>query len=155
VPYALFKTLHVLGVVLFLGNLVVTAVWKTLADRTREPRVVAFSQRLVTVTDIAFTGLGAFLILATGMLLLIEIHRDPWQATWTAWGLGLFLASGAIWAAVLIPIQRKQSRLARGFAAGGDIPPEYWTLARRWRLWGTVATVLPLVNLVLMVFKPL
>ncbi len=31
-------TLHVLGVVLFLGNIVVTAVWKTLADRSRALR---------------------------------------------------------------------------------------------------------------------
>ncbi len=41
--------LHVLGVVVFLGNLVVTAVWKTLADRTRDASVVAYAQRLVTV----------------------------------------------------------------------------------------------------------
>jgi hypothetical protein len=50
--------LHILGVVLFLGNIVVTAVWKVLADRTRNPAVVAYAQRLVTVTDIAFTATG-------------------------------------------------------------------------------------------------
>jgi hypothetical protein len=33
--YLAFKVIHLLGVVLFLGNIIVTAVWKTLADRTR------------------------------------------------------------------------------------------------------------------------
>lgn len=43
---------HVVGVVLFIGNIVVTAVWKTLADQTKEPSVIAFAQRIVTITDV-------------------------------------------------------------------------------------------------------
>jgi uncharacterized membrane protein len=39
--------LHVLGIVVFLGNLVVTAVWKALADRTRSPEVIAYAQQSV------------------------------------------------------------------------------------------------------------
>jgi hypothetical protein len=35
--YNAFKVVHLLGVVLFLGNIIVTALWKMLADRTREP----------------------------------------------------------------------------------------------------------------------
>jgi uncharacterized membrane protein len=35
---------HVLGFVVFLGNLIVTAVWKTLADRTRDPGEIAYAQ---------------------------------------------------------------------------------------------------------------
>ena len=32
--YDAFKVIHLLGVVLFLGNIIVTALWKMLADRT-------------------------------------------------------------------------------------------------------------------------
>ena len=39
--YDAFKVVHLFGVVLFLGNIIVTAVWKLLADRTGEPRVIA------------------------------------------------------------------------------------------------------------------
>jgi uncharacterized membrane protein len=56
--YNAWLSLHILGVVLFLGNIIVTAVWKTLADRTKNPSVVAYAQRLVTVTDVAFTATG-------------------------------------------------------------------------------------------------
>ncbi len=52
------KTLHIVGAVLFLGNIVVTGWWKVMADRTRDPRVIAFAQRQVTLTDWVFTGGG-------------------------------------------------------------------------------------------------
>ena len=43
--YLLLKSLHVLGVVIFLGNIIVTAVWKALADRTGSPTIAAYAQR--------------------------------------------------------------------------------------------------------------
>jgi uncharacterized membrane protein len=46
-----FKVIHLLGVILFLGNIIVTGVWKVLADHTGEPRIIAYTQRLVTLTD--------------------------------------------------------------------------------------------------------
>lgn len=71
---------HVVGVVLFIGNIVVTAVWKMLADRTRTPAVVAYAQRLVLVTDVAFTASGAALIAVSGPILAEDrggIGRRP------------------------------------------------------------------------------
>jgi uncharacterized membrane protein len=47
-----------------------------------------------------------------------------------------------------------QARLARGFAGGGEIPERYWKLSRIWIVFGLLATVLPLANLYIMVFKP-
>jgi uncharacterized membrane protein len=145
--------LHILGVVVFLGNIIVTAVWKGLADRTRDPRVVAYAQRLVTVTDIAFTATGAALIAVSGPVLADDLGGIGGQS-WITWGFALFIASGVIWVAVLIPVQVLQARLARSFAGGGDIPARYWTLARVWNVFGTIAVLLPLANLYFMVFKP-
>ena len=146
--------LHVLGVVLFLGNIVVTAVWKLLADRTREPRVVAYAQRLVTVTDVTFTAGGAALIFVSGHALASRYGGVFDGPTWLLAGWSLFVASGVIWAAALIPIQVAQARLARGFRDGGEIPQRYWRLATLWAVIGTVATLLPLANLYFMIFKP-
>jgi uncharacterized membrane protein len=145
--------LHILGVVIFLGNIVVTGVWKALADRTRNPAVIGYAQRLVIVTDIAFTATGAALIAVSGPV-LAEDFGGVGGPAWITWGLGLFAASGVIWVGILIPIQILQARLARRFAAGGEIPDRYWSLARVWNVFGTIATLLPLVNLYLMTFKP-
>jgi uncharacterized membrane protein len=59
--YNAFKVMHLLGVVMFLGNIIVTALWKAMADQTNEPHVIAFAQRLVTLTDCIFTGGGVVL----------------------------------------------------------------------------------------------
>jgi len=144
---------HLVGVVLFIGNIVVTAVWKLMADRTRVPAIVAYAQRLVTVTDIAFTATGAALIAISGPALAEDLGGIGGPA-WLTLGFALFIASGIIWATVLIPIQIAQARMARTFRAEEKVPPGYWRLARLWVGFGTIATVLPLANLYLMVVKP-
>ncbi len=145
--------LHVLGVVVFLGNLVVTAVWKTLADRTRDARVVAYAQRFVTLTDLAFTATGAAMITISGFAL-----ADDWGGitgpSWLTLGFSLFAASGAIWLAILVPVQVQQARLVRTFGEQVDIPDRYWQLARRWYVFGALATLLPLTNVFIMAIKP-
>ena len=145
--------LHVLGVVIFLGNIIVTAVWKVLADRTRNAAVVAYAQRLVTVTDIAFTATGVALIAVSGQA-MADRFGGIGGPGWLTLGFTLFIASGVIWVTTLIPIQIMQSRLARSFAVDGVIPERYWRLATLWYVLGAIAIGLPLVNIYLMVAKP-
>lgn len=151
--YTAFKIIHVLGIVLFLGNIIITAFWKTIADRTEDPRIIAYAQRLVTLTDWVFTAGGVALILIGAYGMVLTANLDLRQ-TWLIWGQSLFFASGVIWAVILIPTQIAQAREARSFAAGGPIPAHYWRLNRRWLVWGTIATVLPLANLYIMIAKP-
>ena len=101
--YTLFKIIHVFGVVLFLGNIIVTGVWKVLADRQGDPKTVAFSQRLVTLTDWFFTFPGVLLILLTGLHMAMT-WGGIFSQFWIITGLSLFTASGIIWVLILIPI---------------------------------------------------
>jgi uncharacterized membrane protein len=146
--------LHLLGVVLFLGNIIVTAVWKVLADRTQSPPVVAYAQRLVTVTDVVFTATGVVLIIVSGQVMAGDYGGVFSGPAWLTWGWSLFIASGVIWVAFLIPIEVMQARLARGFRDAATIPERYWRLSRMWAGFGAIATLLPLANLYLMTFKP-
>ena len=150
--YLLFKSIHLLGAVLFLGNIIITGWWKTMADRTGDPLIIAFAQRQVTLTDFIFTAGGVLLVLVGGvsMAMLTGLH----QALWVLLGLGLFTVSGVIWAVVLIPVQIKQARMAKLFQRDTPIPEAYLALNRRWILWGLLATIIPLANLYVMVFKP-
>ena len=153
--YLTLKSLHILGAVIFLGNIIVTGWWKVMADRTKNPKVIAFAQRQVTLTDFVFTAGGAALILGTGITNATVHNMDYWCIRWLAWGMWLFIASGVIWVAVLIPVQIKQARMAREFDINGNIPDSYWVLGKLWIVFGTVATVLPLISLYWMIFKPL
>jgi uncharacterized membrane protein len=152
--YLILKSLHILGVVIFLGNIIVTGWWKVMADRTRNPVIIAFAQRQVTLTDFVFTAGGATLVLATGVGNAMLHGMDFLRIGWLAWGFWLFVISGLIWALILIPVQIRQARMARRFQAGGDIPQSYWTLGRIWIVFGLLATLIPLANLYWMVFKP-
>lgn len=151
--YLTLKALHMAGAIIFLGNIIVTAWWKAMADRTRDARIIAFAQRQVTLTDWAFT-FGGVLLLAAGGYGNALLHGMPIHSSWTGLGHWLFAASGVIWVFVLIPVQVLQARLARGFASGGTIPDRYWRLNRLWLGFGIVATVLPAMNVYVMVFKP-
>jgi uncharacterized membrane protein len=149
-----FKVVHLFGVILFLGNIIVTGVWKVLADRTGEPRVIAYAQRLVTLTDWIFTAGGVALILIGAYGMAAVGHLDLRGPTWLVWRQAMFVASGVIWIIILIPTQILQARHARAVARGGAIPESYWQHGRRLLIWGTIATVIPLANIYFMVFKP-
>lgn len=151
--YKVFKIVHVLGVVLFLGNIITAALWKTLADATRRPEVVAFGTRLVAITDIVFTTGGIVLILAGGFGMAHVAGLSVTDTPWIRHGLTLFSLSGVIWVLILIPIQTAQWRMARAFENGGEIPERYWRLGRQWIIWGIIATLLPLANLYVMIAK--
>jgi uncharacterized membrane protein len=61
-----FKTLQIIGIVVLLGNVPITADWKVLADRTSDTGLVARAQHGVTVADWIFFLAGIVLILVGG-----------------------------------------------------------------------------------------
>jgi len=151
--YQLLKSIHLLGVSIFLGNIIVTAAWKVLADQTKSPAIVAYAQRLVTITDFIFTGVGAALIVISGRMMSTKFGEIG-DVLWLSWGWQLFIASGLIWLLILIPIQTKQVKLAKVFSTQETIPENYWVLSKYWAVFGIIATILPFANLYFMVFKP-
>lgn len=153
--YLLLKMLHIFGAIVFVGNIIVTAFWKVMADRTREARIAAFGQKLVNWTDFAFTSLGAFILLVTGLMMTNDPTQSIFDTKWLAWGVWLFLGSGMVWMLILFPLQVKQAWMSRRFNHGGDIPDDYWRLGRWWIRIAVVAVILALGNLYFMVVKPL
>jgi len=150
--YEAAKFLHVTGVVMLMGNISVTAIWKFFADRSGQPEVLGFAQKLVTYTDWSMTMWGAVLIMVGGYFMAIYAGFPLWDG-WMLWSQIFFAISGSIWLAVLVPIQIKQSRLARDFSVHG-VCDEYRSLSRRWLIWGVIST-LPLIAAVwLMLAKP-
>jgi uncharacterized membrane protein len=152
--YTTIKLVHIAGAVLLLGNIIVTAWWKVMADRTGNPSIIAFAQRQVTLTDFAFTAVGVILLVVAGDTLAYSYYEDSWSIRWIWWGRVLIITTGLIWLGVLVPIQVRLARLAKAFADGGPIPPRYWALERAWIGVGTVIIVLPLIAAGVMVLKP-
>jgi uncharacterized membrane protein len=135
-----------------MGNIIVSAAWMSLARRSRNPEAIRLGVRGVVFTDAVFTFPGALLLLLNGGILATPFFKT--QSMWVFISLGLFAATGVIWGAVLVPVQRKLSAAMGKMPAGGPLPSQVEGLVATWFRVGGIATLLPVIILVLMVLKP-
>jgi uncharacterized membrane protein len=150
--YDIAHFLHITGVVMLMGNITVTAIWKFFADRDGRPEVLGFAQKLVTYTDWSMTVWGVVLIIGGGYFMVYWADY-PLDQQWLLWSQLCFVLAGLIWLLALVPIQIKQARLARSFESSG-VGEVYRGLSRRWILWGLISTVPLIAATWLMVAKP-
>jgi uncharacterized membrane protein len=152
--YNLLKFIHVLGVVILVGNVTITAYWKVLADLTKDARIIAHAQHGVTNADWIFTLLGIALVMIGGYGAALVKDLPLFSSFWLIAGQILFGISGLIWLGLLVPLQIRQARAARKFADGGEVPADYWRDAKTWLVWGLIATVPLVAAIYVMVDKP-
>jgi len=152
--YLLLKSLHVLSVVLFLGNIITGVFWKFHGDRVGTLPARAQALEGVIRSDRWFTLPGVFAIVITGIWMALDAHLPLLGTKWILWSLVLFGISGVSFGAFVGPLQKKLLANVRTGITGTWNQPEYQKLSRAWELWGAVATLAPVVALFLMVTKP-
>ena len=153
--YLWMKLVHILAVVLFLGNIITGLFWHRHAERTRNPRVLAHTVDGVIRSDRLFTVPGVIVIIATGIFAAVQGGLPLLRTGWIAWTLVLFGISGLAFMFRVAPLQRQlRARAEAGANSGSFDFDAYHRLAVQWEIWGAVATVTPLAGLALMVLKP-
>jgi uncharacterized membrane protein len=153
--YLAMKTLHVLAVVLFLGNIITGLFWKAHADRSRDPRIIAHTFEGIIRSDRWFTIPGVVFILGFGAAAAIIGGMPILSTPWIWQSIALFTVSGLAFVLQVAPLQRRLQALAAAGARGDTWDQAaYRRLSRQWEFWGLVALVTPLAALVLMVYKP-
>jgi len=144
---------HVFGAILFMGNIVVSAMWMGQAKRNHNPHVLHFAAKSVMRADKMFTIPGLLLVLITGLLTV-----GPWggfgKVPWAELALTLFIISGVIWGVVLLRLQKRMILLATAAVDSGEVGTDFHQALKKWNMWGGIATMLPFVALILMVSKP-
>jgi uncharacterized membrane protein len=152
--YDLHKFLHVAGVVIFLGNVITTALWVFLAERSKDPSVIRFAVSTISRMDLYFTQPGVMLIVLNGLLLTTQ-GNDIYKTSWIAASLASFTLSGIVWGAVLKGHQRSLVNLSHAPQGTNDaLPEEFFPVLHKWYRWGIVAIILPLISLMFMSVKP-
>ena len=153
--YLALKTLHILAVVLFFGNIITGLFWKAHADRTADPRIIAHTLEGIIRSDRWFTVPGVVFIVVFGVAAAI-IGGLPILGTGWIWqSILLFGVSGLAFTLQIAPLQRRLLALAAaGSSSQGWDAAAYRRLSRRWEFWGVVAILAPMAALVLMVYKP-
>jgi uncharacterized membrane protein len=144
---------HIAGVVLFLGNISVTAFWKMRADQTRHRDFIHRTAKNVMLADFVFTIPGLLLIIISGVWMAVQAGYLVSGFNWLTLSLILFALTGILWAGVLLPLQRKMIHLSAPTAENEFNIESYRQASRHWMIFGTLATLLPVLILYLMISK--
>jgi uncharacterized membrane protein len=152
--YLALKLLHLVAVIVFLGNITTGLFWHAHAARTRDPKLLAHTMDGIIRSDRWFTLPGVVGIIAAGVLLAMYGHFPLLRTPWILWTLVLFAISGVVFGVRVAPLQRELKASAENGMRGTFDYARYHALALRWEVWGAIALLTPVVGLALMVLKP-
>jgi uncharacterized membrane protein len=152
-PYAWHKALHILGAVMFVGNMLTQALWLSAARLSGSAAAIRAGFRALNWTDLVFMGPGMFLLLANGAV-LSQAWGGIERWSWMVVALGLFGLYGAA-SGPLMWIQMRSFRVLRTapderLAAELDAVNQGKGLG----VWMLFMLAVPVVILVIMVVKP-
>ncbi len=149
----LLKLIHVLAVIIFMGNIITGLFWKAHADRTHDVRFIAHTMHGIIRSDRWFTIPGVVVITVAGIFAAIQAGLPILRTGWIFWSLVAFSISGITFAWRVAPLQKQILALA---TTTRDVAFD-WALYRskslQWELWGLLATVTPVIAVVMMVLK--
>ena len=153
--YLILKLLHIIAVILFLGNIITGLFWKFHADHTRDPKIIAHAFEGIIRSDRWFTIPGVVVILLAGAGAAIIGHFPILGTGWILWSTVLFSISGVAFSWKVAPLQVRIANLARAAIGTDQMDWDlYHSLSRAWEFWGLVALLTPVAAVVLMVLKP-
>lgn len=148
--YLLLKLVHVVAVILFLGNITTGIFWKAHADRMADPRIIAHALAGIIRSDRFFTIPGVVAIIVAGVAAALVGGYPILGTGWILWAIILFTVSGLAFMFQVAPLQ---VRLLEVASANEFDQERYRALSRRWGFWGFISLITPLAALVLMVLK--
>ena len=152
--YVVLKTLHVLSVTLFFGAGLASVLVKLHADRSGDPRVIAFALRSVVFADWVLTIPSGVMLPLTGFG-MVWIAGHDWRSGWLAVGTVLYVVAGVSW----LPAWRLQFRMRnaadQAVRAGAPLTSDYARWTRIWALLGVPAFIATVGAIWVMVAKGL
>jgi uncharacterized membrane protein len=152
--YLWLKLIHVIAVIAFVGNITVGIFWKVIADRSRDPRIMAHTIRGIIGADRVFTIPAIIVIVIAGVATALAEQIPILGTGWVLWAIILFVIAGL----AFIPVSRAQHELQavadEGAKSGTVDLARYEAISARWNFWGMVALIAPLGAVALMVLKP-
>ena len=148
-----FLVLHVLGAVVALGFSLSYGLW-TARGEAAGPAERAFALRTVSWIDRRLTTPAYVLQAVTGVVLVSITGWARLKESWLAISVGLYVLLTVLAITTYAPAHRRQREMAELIAAGEPVEAGYREAADRARRFGVLVTVLTVVIVVLMVWKP-
>ena len=149
--YLIWKLLHIIAVIIFMGNITLTPFWKAAADKTKDREKIADTLKNIIRADKIFTMPSVTFLIIFGFGAQMT-YGYPMETSWIMWGLTMIIISAAAFMAKVVPLQKKMYKLASDEAKFNW--DEYQKLSKQWNIWGSIATITPYIAVILMVLKP-
>lgn len=151
--YVLFKLIHIIAVIIFLGNIFTGLFWMKQANHTRDTAIISFTMHTIIRSDRWFTVPGVIIITAGGMAAALHADTPILRTGWIFWPLVLFSLSGIVFSWKLVPLQKKIRQYTSREEKNHFNWTSYDSLFARWEAWGLIALLAPVAALVMMVLK--
>jgi len=152
--YSHLKLLHIVAVIIFLGNVFTGLFWMHIAVKTQDLKIIAHTIKGVIKSDRIFTMPGVIFITTFGFIAAIYGRLPLLGTGWILWSIILFSISGISFAIKVAPLQKKILEMALRQENSNDFNwIDFKTLYLKWELWGAFALITPLGALVMMTLK--
>jgi uncharacterized membrane protein len=151
--YTLLKVAHVIGATVLLGTGAGIAFFMLMANRTRDPALIAHTARIVVLADTVFTASAVILQPLTGAG-LAHLAGYPLLSGWIGLSLALYVVTGLCWLPVVWIQIRLRDLAVQAVKTGAPLPERYFRLFRLWFVLGFPAFAAVLGVVWLMVAKP-
>lgn len=152
--YLVWKCLHIVSVVVFLGNIGTGLFWAAQAHRSRDARLIAATFRSIERSDRWFTIPGVIGIVVSGIAMAIGAGFPILSTGWIVWPIGLFTLSGIVFGVWVAPLQRRIFHDMEAATSAQAVWGSYAGMYRRWELWGLLSLLTPFASALIMILKP-
>ncbi len=152
--YLTLKVIHLLAVVIFVGNIVTGFFWHAHAWRTRNPILLAHTVQGIVRANTVLTTPSALLLVIAGVAAAV-VGGVPMRTGWIVWTIVAFGVAGALSSTRVGRLQKHRYEIANAGSGGGTFDESrYADIAARWRTWGAGAILALAIGIALMVLKP-
>ncbi len=149
--YLIILFLHLLGVITFVGNLLIGLYWKSIAEKKVTRQSIEYTLEGIMRTDKIFTMPGLIVLILFGIGGAAHVGFNLLTTGWIFWSIIMIIISGAAYMGGVLPAQKKILALTKD--EDKYTMEQYKVHAKQWNLWGTIALVAPIIAIILMTLK--
>lgn len=150
--YLILVLIHVITVIIFLGNITIAPFWKMRAEKTKDRLYLIKTWEGIIRADKYFTMPGVSILTLFGIGAAAHFKYNFIETGWIFWSIIMLAISGAAFMVRVVPIQKNiVAYLTDESRFNWD---GYNKLSKQWDVWGSIATLSPWIAVILMVLKP-
>jgi hypothetical protein len=152
--YKAFKTLHIIGMALFLGSIFAHIAAGRVPGAETEPNAMVFTRQTIDLATRYVTLPGLGLAIVSGILMMLRAPAGALKRRWQLAHLALAVLIAAVTLIVMIPVGREILATALAISAGGKSVDAFSAVALPEHIWGAVNILLILIAVAIGAAKP-